>query len=70
VLPSGSRNQNIGGTGPPMRDTSGSVSTPAELSSAWTASMSFVVSATFVFPPVSKPSRGEVSASAVAAYVT
>jgi hypothetical protein len=35
VLPSGSRSQNSGGTGAPMRLTSGSTSTPLAFSSAW-----------------------------------
>lgn len=35
VLPSGSRNQNIGGTGSPIRLTSASTSTPAWRSRAW-----------------------------------
>jgi ATP-dependent Clp protease ATP-binding subunit ClpC len=34
LWPSGSRNQNIGGTGPPMRATSASTSTPRDLISA------------------------------------
>ncbi len=42
VLPSGSRNQNSGGTGSPMRLTSGSTSTPPAFRSAWSASMSSV----------------------------
>ena len=40
VCPVGSRNQNIGGTGSPIRDTSASTSTPRAFSSAWVASMS------------------------------
>ena len=36
-LPSGSRSQNIGGTGPPKRVTSSSTSTPASFSAAWRA---------------------------------
>ena len=35
VLPSGSRNQNSGGTGSPKRLTSASTSTPRSLSCAW-----------------------------------
>lgn len=35
VLPSGSRSQNIGGTGSPMRLTSASTSTPSAFSWAW-----------------------------------
>jgi len=33
--PDGSRNQNIGGTGSPIRDTSASTSTPLDLKAAW-----------------------------------
>jgi hypothetical protein len=43
VWPVGSRNQNIGGTGSPIRDTSASTSTPRDFSSACVASMSSVV---------------------------
>src|SRR5205085_1015830 len=39
VWPVGSRNQNIGGTGSPIRDTSASTSTPRDFISAWVASM-------------------------------
>jgi hypothetical protein len=47
LLASWSRNQNIGGTGPPMRETSSSTSTPRALRLAWSASMS---SARFSMP--------------------
>ena len=55
-FPSGSRSQNIGGTGPPKRVTSSSTSTPAALRVAWSASTSVVSRMIPVsLPPVSLP---------------
>jgi hypothetical protein len=66
VLPSGSRNQNIGGTGSPMRAISASTSTPPASSWAWVASMSSVVRMIPVSTPVlSIPGRGGASAMPV-----
>jgi hypothetical protein len=45
-LPSASRKKNIGGTGSPIRITSGSTSTPRSRSAAWSASMSALAKAT------------------------
>src|SRR6202000_1772206 len=43
VWPVGSRNQNIGGTGSPMRETSASTSTPRPFIWVWVSSMLSVV---------------------------
>jgi hypothetical protein len=65
VLPSGSRNQNIGGTGSPMRMTSASTSTPRACRWAWVASMSSVLRLMPVWTPVGSPGRGGASAMPV-----
>src|ERR1700731_474744 len=58
-FPSGSRSQNIGGTGPPQRVTPSSTSTPAALSAAWSASTSEVSRQIPVWlPPASWPWGG------------
>jgi hypothetical protein len=63
VWPLGSRNQNIGGTGSPMRETSASTSTPAAFMAAWVASTSEVVSVIPVCPGTSGcPGGGGASA--------
>jgi uncharacterized protein (TIGR02271 family) len=68
VLPSGSRNQNIGGIGSPMRLTSASTSTPPAFRSAWSASTSSVWRAMPVSTlPVGLPGGGGTMASVVAA---
>src|SRR2546430_9453644 len=66
-FPPGSRSLNIGGTGLPQRAISGSTSTPAAFSVAWSASMSPVEMMMPVSTAVGPPSIGGVSAIAVAA---
>src|SRR6185437_6482243 len=61
-LPSGSRNQNIGGTGSPIRETCSSTSTPLDFRYSCVASTSSVASVTPVSTPVASPSRGGASA--------
>ena len=68
VLPSGSRNQNIGGTGSPIRLTSASTSTPRPARSAWTASTSSVFRQMPVWAsPVGLPGGGGTMAIVVSA---
>jgi hypothetical protein len=66
-LPSWSRKKNIGGTGPPIRMTCSSASTPRASRSERSASASSVVKPTWVSIPVGSPSRGGMSAIVVAA---
>src|ERR1700733_693552 len=64
--PVGSRSQNIGGTGSPIRDTSASTSTLRDFSSAWVASMSPVYSVMPVSAgTTSVPGRGGARAMPV-----
>ena len=65
-FPSGSRSQNIGGTGPPQRVTSSSTSAPRSLSAAWSASTSEVSRQIPVWlPPASWPCGGGARAIVV-----
>src|SRR5581483_5870306 len=67
-FPSGSRTQNIGGTGPPQRETSASTSAPADLSAAWSPSTSVVSRQMPVWlPPAAVPFGGGASAIVVGA---
>jgi hypothetical protein len=66
-FPSGSRSQNIGGTGPPQRVTCSSTSTPAAFSAAWSASTSEVSRQIPVWlPPASWSGGGGARAIVVA----
>jgi hypothetical protein len=65
-FPSGSRTQNIGGTGPPQRVTSSSTSTPEAFRAAWSASTSEVSRQIPVWlAPASWPGGGGASAIVV-----
>src|SRR6185437_16628302 len=67
-FPSGSRSQNIGGTGPPKRLTSSSTSAPAAFSASWAASTLLVSRQIPVWlPPASWPWGGGASAIVVSA---
>jgi hypothetical protein len=63
--PVGSRNQNNGGTGSPIRDTWASTSTPRDWNWAWVASMSSVVRVMPVCIPSTSPLSGGGGASAI-----
>jgi hypothetical protein len=65
VWPVGSRNQNSGGTGSPIRETSASTSTPSAFSCACVASMSVVVSVMPVWAGTTSPPSGGGGASAM-----
>src|SRR5206468_10529531 len=71
AFPSGSRTQNIGGTGPPKRETSASTSAPAAFNAAWSASTSVVSRQIPVsVPPACLPGGGGEIAICVSAPAT